>query len=112
MKSRTLKTIIILVSLLFINIEAAQAGLLHKFKAYIRTELTDFQLVYILLGLLALSFIGYVIFTPVLIGKEKWAFLSYYSYNPAMNRYQNKRLTVRKIASILKNEHPGDHIHS
>lgn len=111
MRNRTFKTIVILVGLLFINIEAAQAGLIHKFKAYIRTELTDFQVVYVLLGLLAFSFLSYVILTPVLIGKEKWSFLSYYSYNPAVNRYQNKKITVRKISNILKNERPLDRTH-
>ncbi len=111
MRNKTFKTIVILVSLLFINIEVAQAGLVHKFKAYIRTELTDYQLIYALIGLLTLSFLSYVILTPVFIGKEKWGFLSYYSYNPAVNRYQNKKITVRKISNILKNERPSDHVH-
>lgn len=112
MKNKTFRTIIILVGLLFINIEAANAGLIHRFKAYIRHELSDYQIFYSLLFILALSFIGYVIFTPVLIGKEKWGFLSYYSYNPTAKSYHNKRLLVRKISDILKNERPSDHIHS
>ncbi|MBL7931420.1 MAG: hypothetical protein JNL60_05945 [Bacteroidia bacterium] len=112
MKNKTFRSIIILVALLFINIEAAQAGLILRFKAYIRNELSDFQIVYALLALLALSFISYVIFTPVLIGKEKWGFLTYYSYNPTTRSYQNKRMLVRKISGILKNDKPSDHIHS
>ena len=112
MKKGTLKTIIILVALLFINIEAAQAGLIHKFKIYIRHEFSDYQLVYFVAGFLFFSFLSYIIFTPVLIGKEKWAWLSYYSYNPNRHDYQSKREMVQKISGILKNSEFGNQAHS
>jgi len=108
MKKGTLKTIIILVSLLFINIEAAQAGLIQKFKLYIRHEFSDYQLTYFIGGLLFLGFFSYIIFTPVLIGKKKWAWLSYYSYNPGRHDYQSKRVMVKKISGILKNSEYGN----
>jgi hypothetical protein len=103
MKKGTLKTIIILVAMLFINIEAAQAGLVHKFRIYIRHEFSDYQLLYIISGIMLISFLSYIIFTPVLIGKEKWSWLSYYSYNPNRHAYQSKRNVIKKISGILKN---------
>lgn len=112
MKKGTLKTIVILVSLLFLNIEAAQAGLIHKFKLYIRHEFSDYQMVYLSAGLVFFGFLSYVIFTPVLIGKEKWAWLSYYSYNPNRHDYQSKRDVIKKISGILKNSDLSDRAHS
>ena len=112
MKKGTLKTIIILIGLLFINIEAAQAGLIHKFKIYIRHEFPDYQLLYVTLGLLLFGFLSYIIFTPVLIGKQKWAWLTYYSYNPNRHDYQSKRVMVKKISGILKNPEFGNQAHS
>ena len=103
MKKGTLKTIIILVALLFINIEAAQAGLVNKFKIYIRHEFSDYQLLYLIAGFVFLGFLSYIIFTPVLIGKQKWAWLTYYSYNPNRHHYQNKREMIKKISGILQN---------
>lgn len=112
MEKRTIKTIVILVSLLFLNIEAANAGLIHKFKLYIRHEFSDDQVFYLSAGLLFFGFLCYVIFTPVLIGKEKWAWLSYYSYNPNRHDYQSKRDVIKKISGILKNSDMSDRAHS
>jgi len=112
MKKGTLKTIIILVCLLFINIEAAQAGLVSKFKIYIRHEFPDYQLVYFVSVILFLSFLSYIVFTPVNIGKEKWAWLKYYTYNPNRHDYQSKREMVQKISGILKNSDFSDRAHS
>ena len=112
MKNRTLRVIIILISLLFLNIEAAHAGLIHKLKSYIRLEFTDFELFYIFGGSLSLAFLGYVIFTPVLIGNKKWAWLNYYSYQPNRHDYQSKRDMVKKISGILKNDYISNSAHS
>jgi len=103
MKKGTLRIIIILVGLLFVNIEAAQAGLVHKVKIYIRHEFSDDQFIYLVILSLFLGFLSYIIFTPVLIGKRKWAWLSYYSYSPSRHDYQSKRDMVKKISGILKN---------
>ena len=112
MKKGTLKTIIILLGLLFVNIEAAQAGLIHKVKIYIRQEFSDYQLVYFICGILFFGFLSYIIFTPVLIGKQKWAWLSYYSYTPNRHDYQSKRDMIKKISGILKNSDFGNQAHS
>lgn len=101
MPKGTIKTILILVSLLFLNIEAAHAGLVGKLKLYIHHEFSDLQLLYSLLCLTFFGFIAYVIFTPVLIGKQKWARLSYYSYSPSRRNYQSKKDSIRKIEEIL-----------
>jgi hypothetical protein len=112
MRKGTLKTIIILVGLLFLNIEAAHAGLIHKFKIYIRHEFSDYQLLYFAGGLLFFGFLSYIIFTPVFIGKRKWAWLSYYSYTPNRHDYQSKRVMVKKISGILKNSEFSNQAHS
>lgn len=104
MKKGTIKTILILVSLLFLNIEAAHAGLIGKIKIYIHHEFTDLQLAYSLFSLGAIGFILYVIFAPVEIGKQKRAWLSYYSYSPSRHKYQSKRDSIRKIEEILTNK--------
>jgi hypothetical protein len=98
--------------MLFLNIEAAQAGLVHKIKLYIRHECPDYQLLYIALALLVLGFLSYVLFAPVLIGKEKWAWLNYYSYQPNRHDYQSKRATIQKISGILSNAEFSKEAHS
>lgn len=103
MKNRTIKIIITLVGMLFLNIEAAHAGLLGKFKVYIHHEFSDLQLFYTLLFTSLFAFIVYVIFTPVVIDKRKWAMLSYYSYKPSRHNFQSKKDTIRKIEEILTN---------
>ena len=101
MNNRTIRVIVFLVGLLFINIEAAQAGLVNKLKLYIRTEFTEWQLFYILGGIALFSILSYIIFTPVLIGSEKWAWYKYFTFNPVRPKYQDKREVVKKISGIL-----------
>jgi hypothetical protein len=101
MNNRTLRVIIFLVGLLFLNIEAAQAGLVHKLKIYISHEFTESQLCYMLGGILVVGALSYVIFTPVFIGSEKWAWYKYFTFNPVHQKYHNKREMVKKINGIL-----------
>jgi len=103
MKNKTLKVIIILVGILVINIEAAHAGITHKFKVFINNEFTDFQLLYVSFGLFSLSFMGYVIFMPAF--KEKSNFVNSLGYFKKHNlyTYQKRRLGVKKISEILNN---------
>lgn len=98
MKKSTVKTIVILVALLFINIEAAHAGLVTRLKLYIRHEFTGVELIYYSAILIALTFLTYVIATPVAIGKEKTIWLS---YGTGRYNYQNKREAVKRISQIL-----------
>jgi len=101
MNNRTIRVIVLLVSLLFLNIEAAHAGLVHKLKIYIRHEFTEWQLFYILGGIALFGVLSYIIFTPVLIGSEKWAWYKYFTFNPVHQKYQDKRDVVKKISGIL-----------
>lgn len=102
MKNRTLRIIMILVGLLFLNIEAAHAGLVQKIRSYILQEFPDhFLLGAVLIVVLLLTGFLYIIFAPVLIGNEKWDWLNYYSYQPGRHDYQNKRASIRKISGIL-----------
>ncbi len=103
MEKKTFKVIVILVGLLFLNIEAAHAGLVHKFKLFIRTEFSDFQLLYVVGALVIFAFLIYIVFSPVRIGQEKWSWINYYTYNPSRQNYHNKRLIVSRISDILKN---------
>jgi len=112
MKNRTLRVIIILVALLFINIEAAHAGLIQKIKVYILIEFPENQLLLITALCAIIGFFSYVIFTPVLIGNEKWAWLSYYSYSPQKHAFQNKRMTIKRISDILNKEDFTKQAHS
>jgi hypothetical protein len=112
MKNRTIRIIAILVCLLFINIEAAQAGLILKLKLFIRHEFADYRLEYISLILLLTSALAYIIFSPVAIGSEKWAWYNYFTYNPGRNNYSNKKDVVKKISVILNQKRDGSPLHS
>lgn len=101
MNKRTIKAIIILMALLFINIEAANAGLISKLKLYIHHEFSMTELFYYALGLFSLSFVSYIIVAPVNIGRERASWMNYYKYSPL--KYHYKRETVRKISKILNN---------
>jgi len=102
MNGKTFKVIVILVGLLFINIEAAQAGLIHRFKSFILHEFSDFQLFYMVSAIAAVGFLLYVLLTPVLIGNEKSVWLDYYPSDRQRSRYQNKKEMVKRISVILK----------
>ena len=65
MGKRTFKWIVTLVSLLFLNIEAAQAGLVSRIRLFIEAEFGRSELWYITLSLLAVSAVLYVLFSPV-----------------------------------------------
>ncbi len=98
--------------MLFINIEAAHAGLVQKIKLFIRHEFPDYQLLYVAGTLMVLGFLSYVIFAPVFIGKEKWAWLNYYGDNAAPHDYQSKRASIKKISGILSNTEFNKQAHS
>jgi len=98
MKNRTFKVIVILVGLLFLNIEAAHAGLIQKFKVYIGHEFPGFQLAYIVGATLSIGLLTYIILTPAFKEKGKFAGNGYISNES----FQNKRDRVKKISEILK----------
>jgi hypothetical protein len=98
MKNRTFKVIVILVGSLFLNIEAAHAGLIQKFKMYIGHEFPGFQLILVLGALMTLGFLTYVIFTPAFKENGRYVHGSYYS----QEAYGARRLRVKKISEILR----------
>ncbi|HOZ86787.1 MAG TPA: hypothetical protein PL029_03465 [Bacteroidia bacterium] len=112
MKNKTVRVIVILVGLLVLNIEAAHAGITHKFKVFINHELSDFQLMYVSFGLLSLSVLGYIIFMPAFKDKGNFAGGAAYFQNYTTHTYQHKRKRIKKIAQILKNAELSEYPHS
>jgi len=111
MKNRTLRVIIILVGLLVVNIEAAHAGISHKFKLLVSNKFSDLQLAYLSFGLLSIAGLSYVIFAPAI--KHKGILTNgndYFKFH-IFNRYQRKKERVKKITQILKNGENGEKAH-
>src|SRR5687767_1720255 len=101
MNKRVLKVILVLVSMLFLNIEAAQAGLVSKLKLYIQSEFPPQQLALILMAFFTVAIFSYIIFTPLSINNEKWSWYNYFSFQPERGSYRNKRILVKRINHIL-----------
>lgn len=112
MKNKTLRVIIILVGLLVLNIEAAHAGITHKFKALISQELTNFQLLYVGGGLLTIGLLSYIIFMPAFKQGHGNSLAATYLENYTRQNYRVRRTRVKKIAHILKNTEPGEQVPS
>ena len=100
MSNRTFKVIVFLVILLFINIEAAQAGLVHRLKLFIQNEFSDFQLFYISGGTLVVAVLLCIIAMPVHIGKEKRIWFTDIDVSGAHD-YRSRRMAVKRISNIL-----------
>jgi len=101
MTKKSFKIFVLLVAMLFANIEAAHAGLVHKLKLYIHHEFATWQFVLVLAGLMLFSFLAYIIITPVSIGKQKLIFLTSFSFTKAS--FDSKRKFVAKTGNILNN---------
>jgi hypothetical protein len=100
MKNRTVRIIIVLVSLLFMNIEAAHAGLIHKFRLYITHEFPDWQLIFFSAGVFTAAFLTYVLAVPVSIGRGRRIWFTDVDIDPVRN-FGEKKKTVRRISGIL-----------
>ena len=111
MKKGTIRAIITLVGLLFLNIEAAHAGLIGRLKWYIHREFSDTQVFYCMILLLISGFLAYVIFAPVEIGKQKRTWLYYEAYRPDKQNYHLRKESIRKIGEILKTSKPIQQSH-
>jgi hypothetical protein len=103
MNKSTFKVIITLVSLLFLNIEAAQAGLVTKLRMFIRAEFPEYQLLYITCGVLAASFLCYVIFSPVPGNERHRSVYSRFS-GSSSQRFSHRKAAVERIAAALKRQ--------
>jgi hypothetical protein len=108
MKNKTVRVIAILVGLLVLNIEAAHAGITHKFRVLIASELSNFQLLYMGGGLLTLAFFSYVIFTPAFKENGKAPLSNSYFDNYARRNYRQRRAQIRKISEILRDTRAGN----
>lgn len=101
MNKKTFKVILILVSLLFANIEAAHAGLIHKFKLYIHHEFANWQVLLIVSGFFMFGFLTYIIATPISIGKQRLIWLTSFSFQK--DSFESKRKFITKTGNILSN---------
>ncbi|MCC6369648.1 MAG: hypothetical protein IT236_01445 [Bacteroidia bacterium] len=106
MSNRTFKTILFLVGLLFLNIEAAKAGLLNRFKYFIHSEFNNEQLAFLSIGFVLLAGLLYVMFAPVAIGNQKSIWLDYSPKAHKGGTYQSKRDQVKRISLVLNNKMP------
>lgn len=101
MNKRLLKTILVLVSMLFLNIEAAHAGLVGRLKLYIQSELPTHYLWCVAVATAFMAMLVYVIFTPISINNQKWSWYNYFSFQPGRSSYGTKRLLIKKITKLL-----------
>ncbi len=101
MKNKTFKISIFLICLLFINIEAAQAGLIQKFKIQVLNDFSEYQLFYLIGSTVVFIFFIYVVFTPISIGKDKFIWYKLDTFALNRHNYQSKRIVIKKISTIL-----------
>lgn len=111
MKNKTLRVIVILLGLLVLNIEAAHAGITHKVKVLITSELSDFQLFYLGGGALSLALLSYIIFTPAFKEKGKSSLAGTYLENYSRHTFHMRRNRIRKISHILSNSEADNQAH-
>ena len=95
MKNKTVRVIVILVGLLVLNIEAAHAGITHKFKLFISNELSEFQLLYVSFGLLSMGLLGYIIFMPAFKDRGNFAD-TLQNYNLRAYQQQKRKKKLKK----------------
>jgi hypothetical protein len=101
MNRRVLKVILVLVSMLFLNIEAAHAGLVTKLRLYIQAEFPPQHLLFLTFGLFSLGLFAYVVFTPLRINNERLTWLNYFASGTDKNSMRHKRLFVKRTSDIL-----------
>lgn len=112
MTKGTLRFIIILMAMLFLNIEAAQAGLISRFRVFILREFPDQQFPWLLTLVVLAGFILYILFAPVPIGKEKRVWLNYEPFQSKKHSYDKKRASVSHISNVLQSSRSSNTIHS
>ena len=102
MNKRLVKLILVLVSMLFLNIEAAQAGLVTRLRLYISSEVPPHQLMFTLICLSVVFIFAYIIFTPLHINNERWPWYNYFSFQPESTSFRKKKMVVKRIRAVLK----------
>ena len=101
MKNRTFRLIIILIGSLVLNIEAAHAGITHKFKVLIHQELSDFQLIYLSFGFLCSVFFVYVVFMPTIKNRPNSVTNNFDLQDTYPQTFEKRRKRIKKISEIL-----------
>lgn len=112
MSKSTLRFSIILVITLFLNIEAAQAGLLTRIKIYVLREFPDQQFPWLISGVVLGSIFLYGLLAPVKIGKEKRVWLNYDPFPARKHRFDQKKASVSRISEVLQAAPPSNTVHS
>lgn len=106
MNRRLVKIIIALVSLLFLNIEAAHAGLTIKLKDYIGSGLSPFEIASGFILTAGALFLLYVIFTPLRINNQRLSWYSYFTFT-AKDSVREKRKLIEHINGVLRERQPS-----
>jgi len=103
MSKRLIRFIAILVSLLFINIEAAQAGLVHRLRLYIKAEMSSEELFFSSLAFLLGTFVLYVIFTPLRINNQRLGWYTYFTFT-TRETVRERRTLIKRINGLLRDQ--------
>ncbi len=102
MEKRTLKTMLILICLLFINIEAAQAGLVKELRHFVDAHFSEPAFLISLITLLFGSGFTAILLLPVRIGTEKKMWFT--DIEPGHHKkFHARRQSVTRIAKVLEN---------
>jgi len=111
MSKSTLRFTILLVFSLFLNIEAAQAGLINRIRIYVLREFPDYQFPWLFSGLALTVLLLYILLAPVKIGKEKRIWLNYDPFPARRHRYDQKKASVSRISEVLHQPPPSNTVH-
>jgi len=100
MEKRTIKIMTIMVGLLCLNIEAAQAGLVKELQLFVKTHLSEPGLVWSLSGLVFGGSITAVLLLPVKIGNTRKIWFT--KIEPGqLSSWSLRRKSVEQIANTL-----------
>ena len=111
MTKSTLRLIIVLMAMLFLNIEAAHAGLISQFRFFLNREFPDQQFPWLLTLLMLAGLFIYGLFAPNPIGKQKRVWLNYTPFQSKKQTYDQKRASINRISGILQALPPANPLH-
>jgi hypothetical protein len=111
MTKSTIRFIFSLMAMLFLNIEAAQAGLISRFRVFLNREFPDYQFPWLLALMMLAGLLLYGLFAPVPIGKEKRVWLHIWHFQSKRQTYEQKRALVSRISGVLQTIPPSNTLH-
>ena len=101
MEKRTLKAIVLLICLLFLNIEAAQAGLVKELRHFVDMHFSEPGFYISLTGVLFGGGFTAIVLLPVKIGSEKKVWFT--DIEPGVRtKFAARRESVTRIAKVLE----------